>query len=177
MVSPTQKIRELLDQVAPHFEQEPLDSVSYDFRILTARNVGALWTPDEVIYERRELAEPRATVDAPLAACERYYFTVRARFRSGSQQRVTEWTGPFLMESDTTATRHPTVIHSAGARLASSGAGIDASMLVGATRWGYSFVAPPPKGDTCKSASAFGCFFKSLVGPRSCPLDLAPNPQ
>jgi hypothetical protein len=47
--------------------------------------------PAELVYERRELAEPVHTLESPLAPATLYLWTVRARFDRGGQPRVTQW--------------------------------------------------------------------------------------
>ncbi len=54
--------------------------------------------PAELVYERRELAEPVHTVESPLAPATPYLWTVRARFDLGGQPRVTQW--GVLLRSD-----------------------------------------------------------------------------
>lgn len=45
-----------------------------------------------LVYARNGLTEPWHRIEAPLQACVRYAWTVRARFKLDGQPRVTEWT-------------------------------------------------------------------------------------
>ena len=72
-----------------------VEAVQYDLRLYGAVASGAAMAPGELLYERRGLTAPGHRVERALAACGRYFWTVRARFRLAGQPRVTEWSGAY----------------------------------------------------------------------------------
>lgn len=74
--------------------------VTYEFQLFKAV-IRSPWAGTEIyaagptVYERTGLHEPQHRLEEPLEPCGRYAWTVRARFKLDSKQRVTEWTGGY----------------------------------------------------------------------------------
>lgn len=62
-------------------------NVTYDLKIWRVEND----YPVELIYTRQGLPEPSHRIEAPLAPCTKYFWTIRARFTLDGHTRVTEW--------------------------------------------------------------------------------------
>lgn len=67
-----------------------LGPVSYDLRIWKVFEEE--YHPVELIYERRDLADPQHVVEQPLEPGISYFWAVRARFEHEGQPTVTRWT-------------------------------------------------------------------------------------
>jgi hypothetical protein len=62
---------------------DPVSDVVYDLKVVA---------PDgSVFYDRNGLRENRHRLEVPLKSGVEYTWTVRARFRSAGQRRVTQW--------------------------------------------------------------------------------------
>ena len=70
--------------------------VRYDLIIARERNLA----PDEVVYRREGLPEPRHQIETRLQPDARYFWTVRARFMLDGRERVTEWGATHFMARD-----------------------------------------------------------------------------
>ena len=68
-------------------EMARVTHVAYD--LLIASEQGA--APAEVVYRRTGLAAPVHTLEVPLSADTRFFWTVRARFELDGRERFTEW--------------------------------------------------------------------------------------
>jgi hypothetical protein len=66
---------------------ERIRDVRYEVVIARADGLGA----GPVVYRRDGLTEPRHQVETPLAAGQRYFWTVRAVFTLDGRERVSEW--------------------------------------------------------------------------------------
>ena len=88
-------------------EKAPADvrEVTYEVKVFSARRssrtlggrirtLGGRMVPELLggpVYSRIGLVEPSHRIKVPLAACTKYFWTVRAKFRLGGQPRLTDW--------------------------------------------------------------------------------------
>lgn len=79
-------------KVAPE-DMARASNVRYDLIIARERNLA----PDEVVYRREGLPEPRHQIETRLQPDARYFWTVRARFVLDGRERVTEWGATHFM--------------------------------------------------------------------------------
>jgi hypothetical protein len=70
---------------------ERVSNVTYDLRVYRAANAGVVFTTGLLVYERSGLTEPEHRISESLVPCQRYTWTVRARFTLDGQPRATEW--------------------------------------------------------------------------------------
>jgi len=63
-------------------------NVNYDLKIWRSQDGN---NPTELIYSRERLIEPYHTLETPLQPATCYLWTVRARYKTAGQTRVTEW--------------------------------------------------------------------------------------
>jgi hypothetical protein len=107
---------------------------------------------DEIVYERRGLAEPAHRPDLALDPCARHFWSVRARFRAGGRTRVSEWAGPHVDEYSAAVMHKPGRFWAAMARLAGGFAGQPSSAIMNLGHWGYPFISPPKsRASACAS--------------------------
>lgn len=71
--------------------RERISGVVYDIRIHRAVGSKPVFMAGPQVIERNGLIEPRYVPDSELEPCQRYQWTVRARFLLDGQPRVTEW--------------------------------------------------------------------------------------
>ena len=95
-----------------------VSAVSYDLKIWKAmegypirriqREKSA--DPGELVYSRTGLPDPSHRVETPLEPSTRYFWTVRARFKTNGHSRVTEW-GEQVLVAESPFTTHIVSYH------------------------------------------------------------------
>ena len=87
--------------------QHQITDVTYEIKIYSAVPAGIFLLPERQIYIRRGLPTPYHQLDQSLEPCAEYFWTVRARFKLDSRNRVTEWAGTYLPGADPWHLRRP----------------------------------------------------------------------
>lgn len=91
-----------------------IENVRYHLKLFRARRepVTNRLLPGDLVIDRRDLAETAFTPPAPLYACTRYFWTVRARLRLHGEARVLEWAGGrYIVRSEGSGFASRTVIY------------------------------------------------------------------
>ncbi|WP_374090403.1 hypothetical protein [Methylomicrobium lacus] len=65
----------------------PISEVTYDLQIWSVITD----SPGDLVYEKSKLSTPFHKLEQPLISSNRYFWTVRARFKLNGQQRITNW--------------------------------------------------------------------------------------